>query len=276
MKKRLKAQVSIFVIVAIVLIVGGGTAYLITRESKTSQTDKEFFAKADIKPDVDNIKTSIISCMDESSKDSLETIGIQGGYYDEPSKVFDLGWAFIPYYYNEDKITMPSKSEIEIEIGKAVDKNIINCIKNIKVNDFEIKYNTPRTKVSINKENVEFVVNMLVSINKQDNTMRVDLKDNPIEIESKIDGMIEVSDYLMVSLEENSGLDPKLICISCLNEIIIDRGLFLDMVNINDNSVLYIVSQEDGFGNPYLFEFINKYPDEKPDQINELPAGPAE
>ena len=122
----MKAQTSTFIIIAIVIVVVigiGGYTYL---ENKRADEDRAFFNSLENKPTLDNIQLGIQNCLEVVAKDSLDTIGIQGGLYDKPlssADYFDLEWAFIPYYYNQGEFLMPSQSKIENKEFIIINKN---------------------------------------------------------------------------------------------------------------------------------------------------------
>lgn len=261
MKKRvnLKAQVSIFVIIAIVLVAVGGTAYLITKTTGKSDVDKEFWESSSIKPQFDTIKNSVQECMDLTAQDALELIGIQGGYYKEPKEFFDLGWAFIPYYYKEGQFLMPETYVIQNQIGMYVNENFGTCLANINVGDFSLKYTTPKTKASISKGEVSFSIDDSVSISKEGKTVKYELRDVLVTVDSKLYEMIEIAKFITDSHKE----DPSMICISCVADMARERNIYVDMLDFGEGSTtLVVLSQNMTSVYPFAFEFLNKYPAE--------------
>jgi len=95
-----RGQLTVFIVIAIVLVVGGATAFLIMKNSsKNSETNQN----AESRPDLNKVESFSIECIKDSATQSLETIGIQGGYFTKPASAMDLGWAFIPYYFNQGR-----------------------------------------------------------------------------------------------------------------------------------------------------------------------------
>ena len=103
-----KGQVTIFIIIAIVLIgvIAGGT-FLVSQNKKAASL--EYFASSSIKPTLNSINSRIIDCSEETSKQALDRIGLQGGYYNKPQVSEDLDSSFIPYYYYEGQYLIPTK-----------------------------------------------------------------------------------------------------------------------------------------------------------------------
>ncbi|VVB78444.1 Uncharacterised protein [uncultured archaeon] len=255
MEKRVskRSQVTIFIIIAIVLVSAAGVAYFMTKH--TTPTDK-YFLQSDIKPGFDSIKNSVYECMKMTSTDSLDLTGIQGGYYKEPKEFFDLGWSFIPYYYKDATILMPTNIQIQDQLSLYVDDNLNSCLETIKVNDFTLSYTKPQTKTIINKGEVKFNIDMPVTVKKADKITQLQLKDNPISIDSKLYEMLEIAKFISDSHKE----DPSMICISCTLDLAKERELYVDMLNFNaeDSSNLIVISTNKT-SYPKVFEFLNKY-----------------
>ena len=246
-------QISVFIILAIVLVSAGGIAYYMSKNTGTNN----YFLQSDVKPGFDNIKNSVYECMQSTSLDSLDLVGIQGGYYKEPKEFFDLGWAFIPYYYKQGSFLMQTNSEIQNQLGLYVDDNLNSCLENIKVDDFSLTYTKPKTKTIISKEEVKFTIDMPVIVKKADKTTQLQLRDNSISQKSQLYDMIDIARYITDSHKE----DPNMICISCVADMARERGLYVDMLDFgaDDSTTLVIVSTNKTEMYPAVYEFLNKY-----------------
>jgi len=252
MSKR--SQVTVFVIVAVILVAVGGVA-LFTVKGSSKPNDDKFFSQANIKPELSNIKTGILQCRDDSIKQSLDKIGIQGGYFDKPAKNLDISWAFIPYYYSEGSYAVPTKSKVELEIGKAIDKSFTDCINKLKFENYEITHGISKTKATIGRNLVSVKINMLLTIKKEDNTMTLEMSDAPIEKDSSLFDILEVADYIAYSHKN----DSEMICVTCVADMAEEKNLYVNTFDLADNSVLVVISENHTSTEPYSFEFLNKY-----------------
>jgi len=250
-----KGQVTVFIIVGL-LIVGivGGVGYSI-KVNKDAKLSEEFFSSIEIKPQINNLQSSVFNCMDQVSKDGLEEIGIQGGFYEKPKKFFDLEWAFIPYYYYEGDFFMPSKKTIESELSKYVNDNLKICLDEIDSGDFEMNYKTAKTKTFIREKEVGFNIDLGVGIEKEGNKITLELEEFPVVVDSALSSILEVAEYYTYTHKE----DPKMVCISCLGEVAEERDLYVDAINFDANTILVVISENMTASEPYAFEFLNKY-----------------
>lgn len=256
---KTKSQTTVFIIVAIlILAVIIGTIYLTQTSTKTNIAS--VFSKLGIKSSSSIIQSSIIGCLDSTAKDSLITIGIQGGYYNKPEKFSDIGFAVIPYYYYEGEFLQPKNQKIEKELADFVDDNLKFCINNLNFEDFELEYKNSKSESIIKKGEVTFKTDLFMKIKKSELTSEFELKNHAVNIESKLYDILEVATYITDSHKEN----PELICASCVADIAENRELFVDFLDFTEekdkSTTLVVISENKTMGEPYIFEFLNKYP----------------
>jgi len=257
LSSSIRSQVSVFIIIAVVLVAVSGVALFVTKDANRPD-DSRFFSQLNSKPEFSNIRSAILSCRDTSVKASLDTIGIQGGYSDKPQKYIDLGWTFIPYYYMEGKYAFPNLAFIEKELGKQIDKDFTKCIDNLEFENFAIENTISKTKAIIKRSEVSVKIDMPISIKKEDGTVvSEDMKNAPTIINSSLFEIIEISGYITESHKN----DSKMICVTCLADMAEERDLYVNSFTLVNNSVLYVISENHTSDEPYSFEFLNKYPE---------------
>ncbi len=269
--KSVKAQISVFVILAVVIVVAGGFAYY-TISSKKGESSDDFFSKISSDSNLNSLRDRILECREQASEDSIKIIGVQGGFFEKPEKALSSGTSFIPYYYYEGELLMPSKQKIEIELGKAVDNYFVSCLKKIKVEDLKLTYKKSKTRAIIGKEDVLFTIDMPFTITKGGSAVRVEMKDAPISMPSKLYSIIEIAEYITDSHKE----DDKMICVTCVSQMAQEREVYVNSLGVKDFSSLVLISENSTSSEPYFFEFLNKYPASEGVKINipELPEPP--
>jgi hypothetical protein len=250
-----RGQVTIFIIIAIFIVVAVISLIFLVKTKSSSELDKEFFSQANIKPSLQNIQSFILDCLDETSKDALDVIGVQGGYYTKPEKAYDLQWVFIPYYYHRGEFLMPSKQKIESELNNYIDDQLGDCIANGDFNDFRLDYSSSRTRSMIKPGEVLFEIDMPVQINKEDNVVTLELGDYPVSRNSSLYEILEVAEYITNSHKR----DPELYCISCVGEMAEERDLFVDIMRFTEDSMMTVISENHTSSEKYSFVFLNKY-----------------
>lgn len=247
-----RAQVSVFVILAVVIVAIGAGVYFL----KKPLPSESYFENQEIKQKVNNIKESARECMKQTTLDSLDIIGMQGGYYKKPNEAFDLGYIFIPYYYYEGRILVPSKKTIENELADYVDGNLERCIDMIDNQGFDISYTDPKTKSSISNDEVLFYTDMTLTIKKESKSTTYEFKKEKIIYKSKFSDFLEIAEYISDSLEKNSSR----ICITCINDMAENKKIHVEIMDFSQpNTSLFIFSENVTNPEINIFEFLNKY-----------------
>ncbi len=250
---NVKAQVTIFVILAIVIIAAGGIAYYMEKNIGTS--DAKFSTNLEIQAKYDKITAQVYDCLESTCQDALDVVGLQGGYYEKPADSYDFGWGFIPYYYNEGKFAMPTTSEMQKQLGLAVDENIPYCIEDIDKGDFNLTYLAPKTKAEIKAEEVTFKTDFQITVSDRQHASKFQLKNHPANIPSKIYDMIQISDFIYQSHKE----DPYMISFSTLVDMGTEKNLFIDLTDFDKDSTLFVITYNNTDKFPKTFEFLAKY-----------------
>jgi len=255
-KKEKKSQISMFVIVAIVIVVIVLLVYFMVLRDSGGRADDEYFSQAHIKPQVTTIQTSILDCMNDISTNALDVIGIQGGYYNKPDNYFDLGWTFIPYYYDNGFVSRPIKSAVEGELELYVNDFLNSCVNDLSFDEFELIYKKPKTSVMIKSQEVEFKIDMPVNIVHDNKRIVLELSEFPVYQDSYLNEILEVAEYITLSHSDSEDM----MCINCIADMAYDRDLYVDFLEFKEAETLVVISENMTRVEPYIFEFLNKYP----------------
>ena len=258
MKKR--GQVTTFIIVAILIVVVVAGGFIVVQNQRQKAAE-EFFSSQAIQPTVNNIRAASIDCTGFVSQDAVDTIGIQGGYYQTPENYAEFVEEefFVPYYYYEGEFLKPDNQVIEGQLSAYIDDNLEECFDEVKFEGFDISYSETSTQSKILPGNVGFDVEGKVTIEREGHTIIFDLADETIEENVPLYEALEIADYITESHRE----DPELACLDCIADLAIERDLYVDMLDIGDNSTLITISQDPDLDAPYGFAFLNKYPGEE-------------
>lgn len=261
MEKRVekkKAQVAVFIILAVMLVAAGGIAFLITKDGALN---KKFSEDSQIQAQYDLLTSQIYSCLTNTYQDSLEVVGFQGGYYNKPVNSYDFGWGFVPYYYDEGKFLMPNNEDIQNEINSAVDENLVYCLDEIERSNFEVTYSKSKTRSEIRPESVYFKTDLPIKISQGKNTATIQLKDHSLNIPSKLYDMMEIANFIYQSHKE----DPYMISFSTLVDMGTEKDLWIDLRDFDNSSTIYVISyNQTSDSYPSIFEFLARYKQRDP------------
>ena len=108
------AQVTPIIILAIVVVLGIGIYYMLPGNNVQN-----------IEPNVKPIYNFVQNCLEIVTGSAILEVSETGGYYDYPEYVLGDG---VPYYLYEGKNYQPSKEQVEKEISKHIENQLIFCL----------------------------------------------------------------------------------------------------------------------------------------------------
>jgi len=183
MKKR--GQITLFVIIGIVIV--SGVLIGVVYKDKVSDFlgDLEII-KGRVPIEAKSVQDFVTGCIEVVSKEGLDIIGSQGGYYELPGDTIARGSANIfsnkleyirgfetaYWFYQKDNeidvMEIPSIETVEKELGKYVKENLMECVDFSEFEDFGIRYNFNGVDVAIRDEKVSVNAEMDVQGKKGD------------------------------------------------------------------------------------------------------------
>jgi hypothetical protein len=212
-----RGQLTIFIIVAIVLVVAVAI-FFIFRGS---------LIKSEIPKDMDPLYTSFLGCIEEDTMTGIDLAETQGGYVYIPE--LELGSSYmpfssqlnflgnpVPYWYyvsgnNIQKEQVPSLNEIQNELSAFLEKKIKDCkLEAFYQDGFEVKFGEPKANIKIEDKLVTVNLEMPLSITKGNES--VVATKHKVSINSELGGLYKASkkiyDYEQSSLFlENYAVD---------------------------------------------------------------------
>jgi len=194
--KSKKGQVTIFIIIAII-IVAGVVAYFLLRTS---------LIKTPIPAEIQPIYTSFLACLEDDASVGIGILESQGGYVLLPE--FEPGSQYmpfssqlnflgnpIPYWYyvsgnNIQKEQVPTKREMEEQLEIFIEDRINNCdFDSYYEQGFEISLSEPEAKATIKDNKVEISLNANLNVDKEDEKVLV--KNHKITVNSNLGSLYD-------------------------------------------------------------------------------------
>tara|TARA_Y100000034_G_scaffold28265_1_gene33982 strand:- start:770 stop:1495 length:726 start_codon:yes stop_codon:yes gene_type:complete len=239
MKKR--AQVTVFIIVAIVIIAGIGLFFILK--------DKISFGGG-ISPEVMSIYSYVESCIKDELVESIELVGLQGGYINVPQQHLQAeNLTPIAYGYNRGNNVLPTKNKIEAEISNYIKLHLSICLDSGSFSGFEIKKGEINVDTKIKENRVLVLVNYPLGISKGDSSYL--LKEYSVESLSKLWEAHNIADEMVNQLVA----DPSNIDMTYLTNLDYD----VIIVPYDDKTFIYSIHDLDDKGEiAYVFRFANR------------------
>jgi len=191
-KKR--AQVTIFILIAIVII-GGAVVFYSFRDSIVGEK---------IPVNIEPVYNNFLSCLESKILTGINILESQAGYISLPD--FEPGSRYmpfssqlnflgnpVPYWYyvsgnNVQKEQVPSKNEMENQLENFIEEKINKCVfDEYYEQGFEINQGVPKASVNIGKDGVDVSLEMEMGFEKEEES--VVIKNHEVEVNSKL-GML--------------------------------------------------------------------------------------
>ena len=227
-----RGQIGLFVIIAIVIVIGIVLAVILIPKFKPSTSSVS----------ADNPKAFIESCLKEEIKNNLESIADNGGFLNPEGNVMYQGKNYKYLCYTNQNYTPCIvqepliKDRIESEMTKALKEKVSSCVKQF-ASESERRGN--KVSVGLVSENVELntgnvVVNIVAPMTISNEVSR-NFNNFRIEYISKIYDLILIATSI-VSFEATYGNSEITTYIQYYPDLIIEKN------KLSDGSTIYIIS----------------------------------
>ena len=176
-----KGQVTIFIIIAIIIVFGVVLFFLL----------RDGVSYEQIPTDLQPVYNSFLFCLEEEVLTGVELLEFQGGYINLPDLVRGSGYIPfssqlnflgnpVPYWYyisgnGIQKTQVPSKSSMEKQLEEFVNERIKNCdLEEFSEQGFDISTGEPDTMVEIREKSIEVDLDMEIRISKADKNSTIE------------------------------------------------------------------------------------------------------
>lgn len=221
--KGKRAQVTIFIIIAILLVAGIAGFFFIKARGNSQNNN----IPMEIKPIYDYVQ----ECITETGYNAVYDLADRGGYYYLPNETTAYG---IPYYLNQ-KITIPTNQELEQQISYYLEDNLIYCAS--EFSNFP-EYNITQGKVfvetKIGAEILTINVKWPTSIAYRTTNYRIEeFKDNILPV--RINLLYDLAKKLVV-LFNNDRLN---LCISCMQDLNYRYNVSISATEVGNKTIIF-------------------------------------
>jgi hypothetical protein len=255
-----KGQVTVFIIIAVAIVVVIGGVVYFNAVSKDGELDKTGLQ-------AHPVNALVQFCLDQTLKDGIEFIGLQGGYYDEP--VLSKYYLFhnIPYYWNEGESGIPDMTIVQRELSEYIKDNLIFCVNDFVVfenENYEVKSNDLKIdSLSILEGSVEVDVTYPIIVQSVEKT--VEFKN----FESSVQSELKMAYDLANQIIEEQKKTPNLVPLSFIMDLSSDNNFRYETVQLEEDDILYtlLLGSED---RPYIYAFVADYDWENQEKFGEI------
>lgn len=218
-----KAQLTVFIIVGLVLIVTAGIGiYLVSSNVKLEEK------RAAIPIEQRPVYDFVANCVQDRAREAITLIGQQGGYLEMPNAIAKnpasyvpadpAGVAKIPYWYYNQEDRRPSIGGMEKDISTFVEQNLRECLNNFAdFPQFKIsELGNISAQTTIAEANVVIELNYPISVLSQATTERID--SYSVAVPVRLKQAFDLAQRFMNAENEKELLEQATIDLMGLNE----------------------------------------------------------
>jgi hypothetical protein len=224
MQKR--AQLAIFVIIAIILVLLIGFFVF-----------QNYQKKVRVEAEVKNIKEYLKNCIEMKINEGILTISKQGGYYMLPENKAEILEEKSVYYLKNNSTLIPKKEEVENQLAYFLEENINPCYKELK---------KEKCDIFVSLTNYSYFLFDCKFIYKKDKAYELDGFEKKLEID--LTKFIEMSKEIVENYKNG---ERGFICIECLEEIAKKYDINITIVPI-ENDVWILLKSSNKIENKNL------------------------
>jgi len=193
-----KGQVTIFVIIAILVVVAGILIY----------TLDDSFREEPIPTSIEPVKTAFMDCVEAKTSLAVSLLESNGGYIESPefvpgtryqpfSSKLKLGGLRIPYWFytsgsSLEKTQVPTVEFMEDQISRFIERESLECDFDLfEEEGFHVKSGKPIAEVKIDDDFVQVDLNMDLSVEK--GMESAILKDHNLRVNTNLGSLYEAA-----------------------------------------------------------------------------------
>jgi len=237
LKPGKKAQLTVFIIIGLVMIVAAGIGIYITSSSIKMEENR-----AAIPPSQRPVYDFVVSCAQQLSREAINLIGQQGGYLNIPNFIATnpagyvladpAGVVKVPYWYYHEEDRSPPIGNIEFDISTFIRQNLRQCLDNFasfpQYNITEVAGTNISVKTTLADENVAIELSYPIDVASAEKTER--LENYAIFVPVRLKKMYELGTKLMQQENEQMFFEKKTV-----DWIASDPNTPLDVLELNCN-----------------------------------------
>lgn len=249
-----KGQVTVFIIVGIVIVLVLGITIFLMQKVAKERLQAE--AEQPLVLREEPLQQAVDDCVQDSLERAVFFISRQGGYYRTPPPYFEFAVFNVPYYFDQQILSVPTKVEVEKNLAEFIRHDFAVCEEEIKRFPQKITIaGKPTVQVSLFPSTIRATVAIPLHLHIGESIVTVD--QFQAKISSELSTILEVRDLLLQEQEKY----PEAVRLSEVVHLAEERNIPFTLENI-EGTVLYqlgVPSESPNHGK-LLFTFAIRYP----------------
>ena len=245
--KNNRGQIAIFVILAIIVIGAVGVYFFIAKPGNLELTEMK---------SEEPVYSYAEECIESAIYESVETFGLQQGYYEVPEKnSLETDFYRIAYYYLDGEVLIPQIDFLDKEFSKIANDKIAEECSDFSLFEeedyfIETGFDKINSESRISEDKIEVSVDYPIFINE--NGSSTSFSEFSYEIPVRIGHSLEVSRILVEKIKENPGETDL--------TFLLNQDVDVSIADFDECNKIYILIDENSTVNdePYSFSFAVK------------------
>jgi len=244
-----KAQLSVFFIIAIVIVAAFVAVTFISKEDTKTEIPTNDFSIS--------FQSYVENCLRAVGEQAIYENSLQGGYYSLPEQTLPFFLAYVPYYWYNKTNLMPSKETMEFELAYYVYDHIAQCLNNFEPFEqqgYQITANNePIVAASVLNGKVSFAFDYFVEISKGESKKTFSGFNTDVPID-----LLRATGYVAQIMEEQEKY-PNESPISFITLLAEQNNFSFEIVDENESDAVYGLIFDVPGKQPLVYGFAAHY-----------------
>lgn len=234
------AQISVFILAGLLILVVAGVFVIMQKQYTIQQS-----------PGQKAVQQYIQSCFEPAAYDAVYIAGLQGGYLEVTDSADNPIRQQYYYYYYED--ISPNLTTIYDNIERYILNHTISCAESSGL-PYTYTIDTSSANIVFSASESETTATLTLPITITEENQVSALNTFTATIPASLEKMYAIARQIVDSITES---DP-LLCISCLHDIAKSQNLFFSIIEYEELSDYYILTDSSMllYNAPYVFTFM--------------------
>ncbi len=233
-----KSQITVLIIIGLILIIITALVLFKLNYKPEVSTEESDFA---------DIEEYVIECIEDSADEAIIILGKQGSL--DPEAYTQSEDTIISYYYFKGKGYFPAQEEIITQLNSYVENDLYSCINRFSDREYVIDTTEIELAAEIYDGYVE--IEILTPISVYHHGTRDQISIPAVEVETSLKKVHDASKEII----EDTIKDPEWIPVEKLGE----KDLDIRIIQVNSSTLVYIITDNQTGGKPYVYRFAVKY-----------------
>ncbi len=260
MNTKKRGQITLFIILAVVLLAGVLIYYYAAGRSTGQESEMAVEQIIGTELDDPTVRAYVGVCMYNISRDAIWEVSLTGGYYPDMPNILDTRYGRMPYYYDyalADPLgNMITDAKLIESLTKYFENNFDTCINDfqsleeqgysIRAGDYEVSWD-------LKEDIITTIIDYPLRIEKQEGKT-LDLSIFQVNVNTRLKNIRSLAEDFIIS----TIIDPYSIDITEVFDLMAENNYQIDISREGDESLAYFIqdlSNYNQYGMPLVYRF---------------------